>query len=189
MPARPRAEPIALHLLTDDTCALGLGLAFGHAQADALIALTGIAHAHGARWVRPAPDRSLLLGPLNEAKAVAARGAAERLGFVVEASDPRRRIVACPGAPFCASGLIAARTIAAEIARHLPAASSLVHVSGCAKGCAHPAPAPLTIVGTEHGCFIVRNGTARMAPEAQADPADLIAEISRLTKTREAVNA
>ena len=189
LPARPRAEAIALHRLADGTSALGLELAFGHARADTLIDLAALAEAHGARWVRPAPDRALLLGPLSDAMAVAARHAAERLGFVVRLSDPRRRIVACSGAPSCASGLIAARAIAAELARHLPASLSLVHVSGCGKGCAHPAPAPLTVIGTSQGCGIVRNGTSRMTPETYADPASIVAEIERLSETREAAHA
>ncbi len=199
LPARPRAEAIALHRLADGMSALGtsalgmsalgLGLAFGHAQADTLTDLAALAEAHGARWVRPAPDRALLLGPFSDAAAVAARHAAERLGFVVRLSDPRRRIVACPGAPSCASGLIAARAIAAELARHLPASLSLVHVSGCGKGCAHPAPAPLTVVGASQGCGIVRNGTSRMTPETYADPAGIVAEIERLGETREAAHA
>jgi precorrin-3B synthase len=85
---------------------------------------------------------------------------AERLGFITEASDPRRRIAACPGAPSCAHGLIAARALAAEVARHvsLPGDGIAVHVSGCAKGCAHPKPALFTIVGAEQGCGIVRDG-------------------------------
>ena len=69
LPSRPRAEPIALHRLKNGACALGLGLAFGHIKADALIELMGIAKMNGAQWVRPAPDRALLLGPLTEAKA------------------------------------------------------------------------------------------------------------------------
>ena len=65
-----------------------------------------------------------------------------------------------------------------------------IHVSGCAKGCAHPKPAPLTIVGTERGCGIVKNGSARDKPAEYADPADLIAELESLfNKSREAVHA
>jgi precorrin-3B synthase len=186
---RPPAEPIAVHRLKSGTCALGLGVAFGHAQAGALVELASIAEANGARWVRLAPDRALLLGPLVEAKAAAVRKAAERLGFIVDARDPRRRIVACPGAPSCTSGLIAARSIAAELAPNLPAALSVVHVSGCAKGCAHPAPAPLTIVGTSQGCGIVRDGTARDMSEIYVAADNLPALLSRLTKTREAAHA
>ena len=51
----------------------------------------------GGEWIRPAPDRALLLGPLNEEKAASTQKAAEQLGFIVDAQDPRRRVVACPG--------------------------------------------------------------------------------------------
>ena len=191
IPARPRAEAIGRHRQKDGSFALGLGLAFGHAHADTLMELARIATANGAGWARPAPDRVLLLGPLNETNALATANAAERLGFVMEARDPRRRIVACPGAPACASGLIAARELAAELAQHLPSSGEgiAVHVSGCAKGCAHPTSAPLTIVGTEQGCGIVRNGSARTTPSTLVDAAELVAEIARMTETREAVHA
>jgi precorrin-3B synthase len=187
--ARPPAEPIGLHRIREGAYVLGLGLAFGHAQAGALIALAEIAGANGARWVRPAPDRTLLLGLLTESRATHARRATERLGFIADARDPRRRIVACPGAPSCASGLIASRAIAAELADHLPVTHSMVHVSGCAKGCAHPAPAPLTVVGTSEGCGVIRDGTAREVPEAHVFVDELPAALARLTEPREAVDA
>jgi len=187
-----RASPIGRHSLTGGANALGLGLAFGHAEAGALIALAEIVRANGALWVRPAPDRALLVGPLTDANAIAVRREAERLGFVTEARDPRRRIVACPGAPSCAQGLIAARALAAQLAGQVPLTGHGValHISGCAKACAHPKPAPLTIVGTEQGCGIVTNGTARDKPARYVDPADLSAELDSVTaKTREAVHA
>jgi precorrin-3B synthase len=192
LPARPRSEAMGRHPQKDGALALGVGLAFGHAHAGTLIELAHVAKANGAKWVRPAPDRVLLLGPFSEANATATRSAAERLGFVTEPRDARRRIVACPGAPACASGLIAARALAAQLAQHLPPSGDgiAVHVSGCAKGCAHPAPAPLTIVGTEQGCGIVRDGSARTAPSAYLDPADIVTEIVRIAgKAREAVHA
>jgi len=40
-----------------------------------------------------------------------------------------------------------------------------VHVSGCAKGCAHLGPAALTIVGTAAGCTLIANGRAGDSPE------------------------
>jgi precorrin-3B synthase len=187
-----RAHPIGRHPLKEDAFALGLGLAAGHEDADALIALARIAKENGASWVRPAPDRALLFGSLGASGAEAARVAAERLDFITDASDPRRRIAACPGAPSCAHGLIAARTLAAELARHVSLSGDgiAVHVSGCAKGCAHPRPAPFTIVGAEQGCGIVRDGSAREEPADYADPADLAALLDRIaTKRREAVHA
>ena len=43
-------------------------------------------------------------------------------------------------------------------------AGSLVHVSGCAKGCAHPGAAPWTLVGDGGRYDLVRNGRAGDAP-------------------------
>ncbi len=47
-----------------------------------------------------------------------------------------------------------------------------LHVSGCAKGCAHPGAAGLTLVGLPGGLGLVRGGTARDAPAAILPPAD-----------------
>jgi precorrin-3B synthase len=188
-PRRPAAEPIGRHPLRDGTAAVGVTLAFGHAHADALCELARVAATYRVRSIRPAPGRALLLvgAAPNDVTAIAA--AAEALGFIVRADDPRRRIVACPGKPACASGLIAARALAAEVAPHLPPWSGTIHISGCAKGCAHPAPAALTVVGTERGCGIVHEGSARAAPRRHVDPAAVVGEIVRIaTPSHEAVH-
>jgi precorrin-3B synthase len=182
LPSRPPAEPIGRHALRDSSFALGLALAFGHAQADALSELADIAATHSARWLRPAPGRALLLIGLSAPAVDKIASAAAKLGFVTRNDDPRRRVVACPGAPACASGFIPARTLAARIAEQLPATSEGigVHISGCSKGCAHPAPCTLTVIGTAQGCGFVHNGSARETPRCHIDPADLVAEIARL---------
>jgi precorrin-3B synthase len=191
-PIRPRSDAIGRHALKNAAFAIGLGLVFGHARAETLAELARTSKTNGADWARPAPGRALLLGPLSEANARATKQAAACLGFVTEPSDPRRRIAACPGAPACAHGLIAARALAAEIARHvpLPGDGVAIHVSGCAKGCAHQNSALLTIVGTAQGCGIVRNGSAQSTPSAYTDPADLLAELGRIMgRSREAAHA
>jgi precorrin-3B synthase len=181
---RMAAEAIGLHRLRDDRFALGVALSFGHASAGALADLARAASARSAGLVRPAPGRVLLLIGLRHADARALVREAEQLGLIVNPDDPRRRIVACPGKPGCASGLIASRMIAAEIARlpHAPALGSTIHISGCRKGCAHPTPVGLTIVGTDRGCGIIRDGSARAAPHAYIDPANMAAEITRLAR-------
>jgi precorrin-3B synthase len=186
LPSRPPAEPIGRHPLRDGSLALGIALAFGHAHASALEQLTDAAAAHGVSALRPAPGRALLLLGVAQERAAALTTAAERLGFVVRADDPRRRIAACPGKPACASGLIAARALATEIARQLPPSRKIaaIHVSGCAKGCAHPASAALTVVGSEHGCGIVRDGSARATPRYHVDAADVVAEVVRIAAER-----
>jgi precorrin-3B synthase len=180
LPPRPPAAAIGRHPLRDGSVAVGVALAFGHAHADALTDLARIGAMHGVRLVRPAPGRALLLIGVAKDDAATLAAAAERLGFVARADDPRRRIVACPGKPACASGLIAARVLATEIAAHLPSRSGTIHISGCAKGCAHPAPAALTVVGAERGCGIVRHGSARASPRYHVDAAELVAEVVRL---------
>jgi len=177
---RSPAEAIGPHPLRDGSVALGVALAFGHAHADALAQLAEIAAAHAVASVRPAPGRALLLVGVGHEDVASLATAAERLGFVVRPDDPRRRIVACPGKPACASGLIAARALATEIAAHLPSRSETIHISGCAKGCAHPAPAALTVVGTERGCGIVRCGSARATPHYHVDAAGVVAEVVRV---------
>ena len=174
--ARERAQTIGLHGLKDERCAIGIALPFGQAHALDLIALTQIARANGAAWLATAPERTLLLGPIGEMTGFALATAADTLGFVVDARDSRRRVVACAGSPACKSGLVPARTLAAEIAERLPASEEgiAVHVSGCAKGCAHPARVPLTVVGTTQGCGFVQNGTARSEPEGYAEPHELL---------------
>jgi precorrin-3B synthase len=173
---RTPAEIVGLHPIPDGTFAV----------ADALAELTRIAAAHGTQAVRPAPDRALLLIGVTTQNPISLTAAAEQRGFVVRAADPRRRIAACPGSPACASGLIPARALAAALAPTLeselrPARGGVaIHISGCLKGCAHPGPAALTVVGTERGCGIIRNGTARATPNRHVDPANLAAEISRI---------
>ena len=191
LPPRLPAEMVGTHFLRDDLYALGVGLAFGQAEAETLRALTDIARTHGGLWARPAPDRSLLLGPFKRTTIKTVRDEARRLGFAVDPSDARRRIVACPGAPSCASGLIAARTIAAEIAEslELPGHGVAVHVSGCAKGCAHPAATHITIVGTAQGCGVVRDGTAYATPSSYAVPTSLAEEIDRIIETQQVADA
>jgi precorrin-3B synthase len=176
---RGAAQTIGLHGLSDGRCAVGIALPFGQAHALDLIALMRMARANGAAWVATAPARTLLLGPIGETIGFALATAADTLGFVVDARDSRRRVVACPGAPACASGLIPARKLAAEIAQGLPASEEgiAVHVSGCSKGCAHPARAPLTVIGTVEGFGFVRNGTARSRPEGYAEPGELLHKV------------
>jgi precorrin-3B synthase len=183
---RMPAEMIGLHAMRDGTMALGIGLAFGHTDAEALAELVRVAARRGVRAVRPVPDRSMFLTGVSELNADRLITAAERLGFVVHADDPRRRIAACPGAPACASGLIPARMLAATLAPVLaPIMTSAhdgvaVHISGCSKGCAHPGPAALILVGAPQGCGVVHHGAACDTPHHYIDAAQLGDEIARL---------
>jgi precorrin-3B synthase len=180
-----RKEPLGLHGLRDGTFAYGVGLAFGHADATSLQRLSETAEAAGARGMRAAPGRVLIIIGLTQQTSSQFAAAAEALGFIVRGDDPRRHVVACAGAPICASADIAARALAPQIAvaatPHLDG-SFKIHVSGCAKGCAHPAPAALTIVGTSSGCALIANGSTRDVPfkiVTTNELPDAVAEIAR----------
>ena len=135
--------------------------------------------------MRAAPGRVLMIVGLTQQTASSFASAAETLGFIVRADDPRRHVIACAGAPICASADIAARAIAPQIAAaaapHLDG-SFTIHISGCAKGCAHPAPAALTVVGTSAGCALVANGSARDAPFATVTTNELPAAIAEIAR-------
>jgi precorrin-3B synthase len=184
LPMRPAIEPIGLHALRSGRLALGVALAFGQADGEALARLATIAGDHDADAVRPAPGRALLLIGLDEPGAERVTVAAEGLGFITRADDPRRRIAACAGKPACAFAWLATRAIAAAIAEQLPRSSGgiTLHVSGCLKGCAHPAPAALTIVGDARGAGIVRDGSAATAPLLYVEPDDLVAELLQMSE-------
>ena len=68
--------------------------------------------------------------------------------------DPTLMLVdACPGAPFCPASTVETRGLARAVAR--PG----LHVSGCAKGCARPRPAAMTLVGREGRFDLVLAGS------------------------------
>jgi precorrin-3B synthase len=189
---QPRHGGIGPHPLKYGAFALGIGLAFGQADASAPAELARFAKAAHGEWAWPAPGRRLLLGPFAQADIAALKAEAQDLRFIVDADDPRLRIAACAGAPACARGLIAARALAAEIARRvpLPGDGIAIHVSGCAKGCAQRNSAPFTVVGTEQGCGLIRDGRAHDLPSSYCRPADLAGELARImSKARETVDA
>jgi precorrin-3B synthase len=169
-PETPRAtdsSPIGILPLTDGRIALGIALPFGSLDAATLIDFCQAATNAGATAIRPAPGRSLLVMGLDRASAETLAATAKTLGLITSPTDPRIRIAACPGAPACASGMIAARDVATDIATNLGKdldPTLTLHVSGCAKGCAHPGPAALTIVGDEKGAAFVVGGTAKGLP-------------------------
>ena len=170
---RPAAEPFGVHPLRSGNAAVGVGLPFGHSDSGALQRLIDTGRRAGATGLRTAPGRVLLvLGlPSSMTQNLAADAAA--LGFIVDADDPRRRVIACAGAPVCASGQIPARAMAPDIARIAGALlrpGDVIHVSGCAKGCAHPAATRLAVFGRDGGCDVYVDGVLSCSVKIEALP-------------------
>jgi precorrin-3B synthase len=159
----PTLQPLGILPLNDTTHALAVALPFGSMPAQRIAGLAREAASLGVTEIRPAPGRVLLALGLSADCAKTLQATASGLGFVTNPVDAKLHIAACPGAPACASGRIATRMLAERIARQtggLFDGSFALHISGCAKGCAHPAAAPLTLVGGENGVGLVVNGTA-----------------------------
>lgn len=102
-------------------------------------------------------------------------------GLVTRADDPILRVIACTGAPACPQAHAETRGLAAALAPFV-AAHARLHVSGCAKGCAHRGTSSITLVGTEDGFDLIRDGCTRDVPvmcginpaTMRADPAALL---------------
>ena len=124
---RPESAFAGFHLHDN---AVGVGLPFGHSDSETLSRLIDAARRAGAAGLRTAPGRALLLVGLTAAAARQIVAEAGALGFIVDPADPRRRVVACAGAPICASGEIPARAMAPAIAeRRANAARWRIHPS------------------------------------------------------------
>ncbi|MGB4907800.1 MAG: precorrin-3B synthase, partial [Tabrizicola sp.] len=65
--------------------------------------------------------------------------------------------------PGCPQALGDTRTLARQLAPLLPK-GQILHLSGCAKGCAHPGPADLTLTATAQGYDLIRHGSASDTP-------------------------
>jgi precorrin-3B synthase len=175
--------------LLDGRFVLAVALPFGSTDAQRLRDLAGHAQAIGVSDIRPSPLRMLLaLCPSIDAAHTLQRQAAG-LGFITVADDPRLTIAACAGRPACASGRIDTRAIAVQLAGNLGPSlgGRTVHVSGCAKGCAHPAAADVTIVGDENGIGLVAAGTAAGQPHAYTTRDSIVADAARLLDRTEAL--
>jgi precorrin-3B synthase len=163
---------------------LGIGLPFGRVVAEDLAALTAAATAMGTRQLRLTPWRAILVPVASGETARAICADLPPNAFILNAGDPRRRIAACPGSPACEQATTNVRDDAATLAPMLAAARRngiLLHISGCAKGCAHPRAAAVTLVG-QHGRYdLVRDGKASDIPDLRGlTPARAAIEVSAI---------
>ncbi|MCG2666782.1 precorrin-3B synthase [Bradyrhizobium sp. GCM10023182] len=127
-----------------------VGVAFGQMLHTTLNQLSACGHA-----LRMTPWRMVL----SEGK----RTMPSAPGLLTEPYDPALRVIACSGAPRCREAHADTRGLAAALAQNIGGAAQL-HVSGCAKGCAHSGAAAITLVATAKGFDLVRGGSTRDEP-------------------------
>ena len=144
---------------------VGAASAFGEIEAARFKALIERARVLTASSLRLTPWRAFLIAGLDGRGAEALVDAMADLEFIVDADDPLLRVAACPGAPACIYGHPRVRDDATRWAALLPRVDGVVlHVSGCAKGCARPGATAATVTATANGYDLVRGGRAGDAP-------------------------
>jgi precorrin-3B synthase len=169
-PDTQRLHPNVPNPVGDHGFAFGCGLAFGQMTAATLHTLAEIAARHGDGSLRIGPWRSVLLPGIDAGIA----GVID--GIIADPADPALRIAACAGMPACRQATVPTRADALWLARSGAVGGLTVHVSGCEKGCAHPAPADVTLVGESGRYRLVRNGRA---DAASCNPTMTLAEAAK----------
>jgi len=145
---------------------LGLGFPFGRVGAQDLAWLADMAQAHGSGEMRLTPWRAILL-PGVDAKAAQHILSPASDAFITDPNDARLAVIACPGAPACASADAPTQEHAlslAPLARALAPSGVTLHVSGCAKGCARPHASAVTLVARAGLYDLITQGRASDTP-------------------------
>ncbi len=168
-PFRPQitaqAAPVgALAFPGRDRGCFTLTLPFGQMETGAFAGAAALAEHFGDGTLRLTPWRSLMIVNVAPKKMTELTRLGQELGFITDASDRRLAITTCPGSPACASAAAATRTDAAFLAASDLPLPALLHIAGCAKGCAYPHAAPVTFVGQSNGYDIILDGRADATP-------------------------
>ncbi len=176
-PARSKPAPVGLIAEQDNRVAVLAGLPFGRSDAAGLRRFGELAREVGTHEIRVLPWRGLAFCGLSAYAAAPLRETLRNEGLIVEADDPRLAVSACAGAPACARGEVPALADAAVLSEAMAAllADGLgLHVSGCAKSCARPGSADLTLVGRDGRYDVILAGRAGDAAMAHLSSQELV---------------
>src|SRR5690606_24083985 len=104
LPVARAASPVGTFALKNGMQAFGIALPFGQIEGAMLARLA--ASLDPASMLRLAPGRGLLILDLSAARIEQLRRVAADFHFVTDPGDRRLRVVACAGAPACASAYL-----------------------------------------------------------------------------------
>lgn len=185
--AQTPSSPLGLIAVGNDLFAAGVVPAFGQIGSCDLSQICKSADASGIKALRPSFDHSLLFFGSRSA----CRGlldTAAGIGFITTPDDARSSIAVCPGEPACASAFFPTRELADFAAQECAAVldgSFTLHISGCGKGCAHPAPSLLALSGNADGLAFSISGRAGDPPDGILPFAQQKTALSRLARLYE----
>jgi len=183
-PPQRKGPLVGTLALTNGSAVLGLRPRFGQIHATELIAFLAAAEALGATQVRPSPGRMFFLAGLHSQSAARITEIAAGYALSADIGDTAMHIAACAGAGACTSGHFQTKARAGRlvaIAPELLDGSMVVHLSGCAKGCAHSGRT-LSIVGTDDGYHLILYGVASDTPDAQIAGGGIDSAIEKLAR-------
>jgi precorrin-3B synthase len=146
-----------LQRLKRNSTVAAIGLPFGRISAESLTGLAKDALRNSAEEFRLTPWRAILIPLPSGDAANRLIGGLPQDVFILDPADARRRVAACVGAPACQRATTNVRDDAGRLAA-LVGEHAFLHVSGCAKGCAHPRSAPVTLVGRDGLYDLVLDG-------------------------------
>lgn len=156
----PPLPPRARMAIGDTPLGPARGLPFGQIAA---VDLAGALRASGAAALRVTPWRVLVLEGGQTGSWP---------GVISDPADPLLRVDACAGVPLCPQSSVETRALALALAPHIP---GRLHVSGCAKGCARPGPADVTLTGRAGQFDLALNARAGDTPVAAGlTPAEIL---------------
>jgi precorrin-3B synthase len=190
VPALAESKPQAgssiglISMMNEAECAFGVGLPFGRIEADVLAILADLSERYGEGSLRATPWRALLLPAIAAVDAANLRDDVTALGLIADPADLRLNIFACVGAPSCLTATVDARADAARLAAVIGATHETLHVSGCAKSCAHRGSASLTLVGRDGRYDLIRNGSATGRPSLTGLSLDQVEALLQSAKGR-----
>ncbi|MBN2713283.1 MAG: nitrite/sulfite reductase [Planctomycetes bacterium] len=129
--------PAAPVMAQADKAFIRLALPNGNISADSLRALVEACKSSGGE-IRAGLEHDLYVSKVEAAKVPA------ELAAVVD----KHRVITCPGAHWCAKGIVNTWPMAEEILKAMPEGSDkLVAISGCPNNCAHAAIASVGMTG------------------------------------------
>ncbi len=113
------------------------------------------AHVAGGE-IRMTPWQSVLLPNIDESALPEAQERLEELGFVTRPDRTLAATITCAGSAGCKSGHTDTKADALALANAIDGWGTLIfgiHLTGCAKSCAAPRPAPFTLLGLNPGHY------------------------------------
>lgn len=138
----------------------GLGVMLAQISSKNAHDLAELASHYGQGHLRLSPWQAVFIPGVPHDRVHGLISDARRSGFLTEPNEDRIRVIACSGEPGCARTKLDTKRHGRELLQDLLTHNSVsasklqpatVHLSGCPRGCAHPAPSDILFAAREDG--------------------------------------